>query len=195
MITKKNTKIFVDTNIFLGLYNSNDAGNVKAFMKTLFKNKGLLITTEQSFNEYLRNRTRVINDLKNSFTDYTTMYTSSFISSLSEYKDYQKCAKELKNHRKKIVNKIDEILSEPKNDYIYESFVKFWKNDNIISTTDEYINRAIKRKLLGNPPGGDKYSNGDEIIWESLIDTLNCNLIIVSKDRTDRKSTRLNSSH
>jgi len=184
MITKRNTKIFIDTNIFLGLYNSNDAGNVKAFMKTLFKNKGLLITTEQSFNEYLRNRTRVINDLKNSFTDYTTMYTSSFISSLSEYKDYQKCARELKNHRRKIANKIDEILSEPKHDYIYESFVKLWKNDNIINTTDECVNRAIKRKLLGNPPGGDKYSNGDEIIWESLIDTLNCNLIIVSKDRT-----------
>ena len=71
MITKQNTKIFIDTNIFLGLYNSNDSGNVKAFMRTLFKNKQILITTEQSVNEYLRNRTRIISDFKNTFFDPT----------------------------------------------------------------------------------------------------------------------------
>ena len=83
MITKQNTKIFIDTNIFLGLYNSNDSGNVKAFMRTLFKNKQILITTEQSVNEYLRNRTRIISDFKNTFFDPTaTTHTSSFVLSL-----------------------------------------------------------------------------------------------------------------
>ena len=45
MFTKENTKIFIDTNIFLGLYNSNEAGNVKIFLHSLFKNKSILITT------------------------------------------------------------------------------------------------------------------------------------------------------
>lgn len=67
MFTKENTKIFIDTNIFLGLYNSNEAGNVKIFLHSLFKNKSILITTEQAINEYLRNGTRVINELKTSF--------------------------------------------------------------------------------------------------------------------------------
>ena len=58
MFTKENTKIFIDTNIFLGLYNSNEAGNAKIFLHSLFKNKSILITTEQAINEYLRNRTR-----------------------------------------------------------------------------------------------------------------------------------------
>lgn len=185
MITKQNTKIFIDTNIFLGLYNSNDSGNVKAFMRTLFKNKKILITTEQSVNEYLRNRTRIINDFKNTFIDpAATTHTSSFVSSFPEYKDYLRCVKELKSCRKKVIGKIDTILSDTTQDYIYESFVKLWKVSNTISTTDEYIDLARKRKTLGNPPGGDKYSSGDEVIWETLINTLKCNLIVVSKDRT-----------
>lgn len=185
MITQLNTKIFIDTNIFLGLYNSNDAGNVKAFMRSLFKNKKVLITTEQSVNEYLRNRARIINEFKSTFVDIAaTAHTSSFISSFAEYKDYLKCVKELKSLRKKVVGKIDTVLSNTKQDYIYESFMKLWKANNIMLTTDSNISLATIRKTLGNPPGGDKYSSGDEVIWETLVNTLKCNLIVVSKDRT-----------
>ncbi|MDL2215892.1 PIN domain-containing protein [Ruminococcaceae bacterium OttesenSCG-928-N02] len=182
--------MFIDTNIFLGLYNSNNAGNVKAFMQSLFKNKSILVTTEQSFNEYLRNRTSVINELKKDFTASTAnIYTSSFISSLDEYAGYSECAKELKERRKKITDRIDEILSDSNQDYIYKSFIKLWKSNNTIATDDEFIKLATKRKTLGNPPGGDKYSNCDEVIWESLVNTLNCNLIIVSRDRTYSQNT------
>lgn len=90
----------------------------------------------------------------------------------------------MKKYRKEIISKIDEILSDSKKDYIYNSFVKLWKHKNTICLEDKYIDYALKRKALGNPPGGDKYSSGDEVIWESLINTLTCNLIIVSKDRT-----------
>lgn len=185
MVTQENSKIFIDTNIFLGLYNSNNAGNVKAFMQSLFKNKKILITTEQSYNEYLRNRSRIISDFKTAFTDTSaTSHTSSFVSSWPEYKEYTKCAKELKTQRKNIINKIENILYDPKQDYIYQSFIKLWKTNNTISVKDKYITLATKRKILGNPPGGDKFSSGDEVIWESLIDYVDCNLIIVSKDRT-----------
>ncbi|MBS1316763.1 PIN domain-containing protein [Phascolarctobacterium faecium] len=185
MFTKENTKIFIDTNIFLGLYNSNEAGNVKIFLHSLFKNKSILITTEQAINEYLRNRTRVINELKTSFLATSDRpYASSFITSLKGYKEYQKCSKELKNHRKNVINRIDEILEDPKQDDIYNSFMKLWKSGNTVLTKDEYINLAVKRKILGNPPGGDKYSNCDEVIWESLLNTITTNLIVVSKDHT-----------
>lgn len=91
MFTKENTKIFIDTNIFLGLYNSNEAGNVKIFLHSLFKNKSILITTEQAINEYLRNRTRVINELKTSFLATSDRpYASSFITSLKGYKEVPK---------------------------------------------------------------------------------------------------------
>ena len=83
-MTKEDTKIFIDTNIFLGLYNSNDSGNVKAFMKSLFKNKNVLITTEQSVNEYLRNRARIIQDFKNSFKEPAAPAYTSFISSFPD---------------------------------------------------------------------------------------------------------------
>lgn len=183
-MTIQNTKIFIDTNIFLGLYNSNDSGNVKAFMKSLFKNKNILITTEQSVNEYLRNRAKIIQDFKNSFKEPATTAYTSFMNSFPEYKDYLKCLKELKTRRKNVIEKINRVLSDAKEDYIYESFIKLWKASNTIPTTDECIGLATKRKILGNPPGGDKISSGDEVIWETLINTLKCNLMIVSKDRT-----------
>lgn len=69
-------------------------------------------------------------------------------------------------------------------DDIYNSFMKLWKSGNTVLTKDEYINLAVKRKILGNPPGGDKYSNCDEVIWESLLNTITTNLIVVSKDHT-----------
>ncbi len=146
-MTIQNTKIFIDTNIFLGLYNSNDSGNVKAFMKSLFKNKNILITTEQSVNEYLRNRAKIIQDFKNSFKEPATTAYPSFMNSFPEYKDYLKCLKELKTRRKNVIEKINRVLSDAKEDYIYESFIKLWKASNTIPTTDECIGLATKRKI------------------------------------------------
>lgn len=184
-MTSADTKIFIDTNIFLGLYNSNDSGNVKAFIHSLISHKNILVTTEQAYNEYLRNRVRVIGEFKNSFiASRMKEQTSSFVRSMPEYKSYLKCVKELQTAHKQILDKIDQIVSDPSKDYIYNGFIRIWKNKNTIPIEACHIESATKRKVLGNPPGGDKYSSGDEVNWEILISSLDCNLIIVSKDRT-----------
>lgn len=51
--------------------------------------------------------------------------------------------------------------------------------------TDQAIDRAHQRKLLGNSPcSPDKYSVGDEVIWELLLDHMKDDLIVVTRDRT-----------
>ena len=153
-------------------------------MKSLFKNRKVLITTEQAFHEFLRNRTRIIQQFRDSFlASRTKEQTSSFVRSLPGYEQYAACLAELQKQHKDILNKIDQTISDSTQDFIYNGFIKLWKN-NKIPTTDALIQSAIKRKTIGDPPGGDKYTNGDELIWEALLQETHKNLIIVSKDRT-----------
>ena len=54
-------------------------------------------------------------------------------------------------------------------------------------SSSEIIDSASRRKLAGNPPTSDKYTCGDEIIWESLLSyeiEHKEDLIVVSKDKT-----------
>lgn len=184
MMNKENTKIFIDTNIFLNLYNSNDSGSVDAFMKVLFKYKRILITTEQAFNEYLRSRSRIIGQFKASFlASRTKEQTSSFMRSLTGFDEYNMTLKKLHDQHKAILNEIEDVMSDPTKDFIYNGFIKLWKN-NKIPTTDSLIDASVKRKATGDPPGGDKFSNGDELIWAALLQEAKSNLIVVSKDLT-----------
>ncbi len=50
--------------------------------------------------------------------------------------------------------------------------------------TDTIINKAIKRKYIGNPPVSNKYTCGDEIIWETILEYCTNDLIIVTRDST-----------
>jgi len=189
MLNRENTKIFIDTNIWLGLYNSNDHGKVNEFLNALDDNKNILVTTEQARNEYLRNRERVIKtSIANFGFKFPTLSTTSYIRSFSEFNNlnrYIKNAKEnVENLQKETVKRIEETLSDPLKDDIYSNFINLWTEENIIPLTDDQFKLAFKRKMLGEPPGGDKDTMGDEIIWEALINTLRTNLIIVSRDKT-----------
>lgn len=153
-------------------------------MKSLYQQRKILVTTEQAFNEYLRNQTRIIKQFKDSFlASRTKEQTSSFVRSLSGYDKYAQCLTELQKQHKDILKAIDLTISDATQDFIYNGFIKLWK-DNKIPTTDHLFDSALRRKAIGDPPGGDKLTNGDELIWEALLQEVHGNLIIVSKDRT-----------
>ena len=184
MLTKQNTRIFIGTNIFLNLYNSNTSSSVEAFMKTLFKHRKALMTTEQAFNEFLRSRTRIIGQFKESFLAARTKeQTSSFVRALPGYDGYVSCLAELKNQHKNILEQIELTIADATKDFIYNGFMRLWK-DNKLQTTPALFEAAARRKAVGDPPGGDKDTCGDELIWETLLQGLHKNLIVVSKDRT-----------
>ncbi len=79
------------------------------------------------------------------------------------------------------------MLDNPEKDPIYTSFKKLFESSNVekLLRNDRIIEKAEKRKLIGNPPTSlDKNSLGDEIIWELIINNVKNDLIIITRDET-----------
>ena len=83
-------RIFFDTNIFLDMYRSNLQNDIKTVMKFLYQNKKYFITTEQSINEFTRNRYKILNETLDNFKNQTKIAGSSstFLRSLTSFKKY-----------------------------------------------------------------------------------------------------------
>lgn len=183
------TKIFIDTNVFLDMYRSNLQSDIKIIMKFLYQNKKYFITTEQSINEFTRNRNLVLKATLENFKKQSNIDKSSstFLRSLHSYKKYEEVLEKFFEHRESVINEVEEKIKSPDKDDIYLKFKRLCKPSNIIETTNNIIDAANRRKISGNPPTSNKYTCGDEIIWESLL-SFECkhkdDLIIVSKDKT-----------
>lgn len=182
-------RIFIDTNVFLDMYRSNIQSDINTLMKFLYENKKYLITTEQSINEFSRNRYTILNESLESFKKGTNIDkgSSTFLRSLKGYKKYEDSLKKFREQRQAVIEEIQGKIEFTQKDDIYFKFKGLWSSKNIIKATNEIIDAANRRKISGNPPTSDKYTCGDEIIWESLLQYEAVNkedLIIVSKDKT-----------
>lgn len=182
-------KIFIDTNIFLDMYRSNLPKDIKTIMQFLYQNKKYFITTEQSINEFTRNRHKTLNDILDSFKNQTNIDkgTSTFLRSLASFKKYDDSLKKFREWRNYIIEEIQDKITDPQKDDIFSKFKKLCRPNNIILSSKEIIDSAYRRKIAGNPPTSDKFTCGDEIIWESLLTyeiAHKEDLIFVSKDKT-----------
>ena len=183
------TKIFIDTNIFLDMYRANLPSDISVLLGFIFKNKKCFITTEQSINEFTRNRLAILEEALESFKKISNVDkgSSSFLRSLSNFKEYDKALNKYHIQRQAIVDEIQGKIDSVDKDMIYTKFMKLCNSNYVISTTNEIIDFANRRKLSGNPPTSDKYTCGDEIIWESLLAyemQKKEDLIVVSNDKT-----------
>lgn len=183
------TKIFIDTNIFLDMYRANIQKDIKTIMQFLYQNKKYFITTEQSINEFLRNRRKVLNEALDDFKKKKNIDngTTTFLRSLASFKKYDDSLKKFQEQKKNIIEEIKDKIENPQNDDVFSKFKKLCKADNVILLSDEIIDSAIRRKFAGNPPMSDKKTCCDEIIWESLLShetEQKEDLIIVSNDGT-----------
>lgn len=182
-------RIFIDTNVFLDMYRSNLQSDIETIMKFLFENKKYFITTEQSTNEFIRNRYTILRGTLDNFKRQSAIDESSstFLRSLHSYKKYDDALKKFKEQKNLVIKEIEERIEFPEKDDIYSKFKKLCKPDNTIALTNDIIDAANRRKISGNPPSSDKYTCGDEIIWESLLSferERGEDLIIVSSDKT-----------
>lgn len=183
------TKIFIDTNIFLDMYRANLPSDISALLGFIFKHKKHFITTEQSINEFTRNRLSILEEALESFKKISNVdkSSSSFLRSLSNFKKYDDALRKYRAQRQAIVDEIQDKIDNVDKDMIYTKYMKLCHPNCVIATTNEIINLANCRKLSGNPPTSDKYTCGDEIIWESLLSyemQQKEDLIIVSNDKT-----------
>lgn len=182
-------KIFIDTNIFLDMYRANLPKDIKTIMQFLYQNKEYFITTEQSINEFSRNRHKILNETLDAFKNQTNIDkgASTFLRSLTSFKKYDDSWKKFSEQRSFLIEEIQGKIENPEKDDIFSKFKKLCKPNNIILSSNEIIDLASRRKFAGNPPTSDKYTCGDEIIWESLLSyetEHKEDLIFVSKDKT-----------
>lgn len=181
-------KILIDTNIFLDFYRSKNES--LRILTEIINNSENVILTEQIVNEFYRNRTRVLREVKKVFEKESNVenISSSFLDSLVDYADFQQLHNNFKQKRQEIKTKIDEIISDISSDPVAKEFKEFVdkkiENEELLSISDAAFKKAETRKKLGNPPASDKYSIGDELNWEIVLENINEDIVIVGRDKT-----------
>ncbi len=176
-------KIFIDANIFLNFYRINNRENAENVLKEIKKYKKYFILTKQSKDEFLRNRDRMIREFIADLRKQNyNAHPNNIIATLRNYNNYANSIKTANQQTNLIIKEMNELLETPEADSIYETYFNI-SEINYERTTD-IIDRAIKRKMIGNPPTSNKYTCGDEIIWESILEYCKEDLVIVSQDAT-----------
>lgn len=181
-------RILIDTNIFLDFYRSNKTP-VNIF-STLIENISKFILTDQIIQEFERSRESVIKGVKQKFQLESKLenFSSSYLQNLTAFKELIEIQKQYKAKQNEVSQNIDEILKNPSLDPIADYFKEFvnesLKNGIVFYTTEDIIRKAVIRKNIGNPPTSDKFSLGDEINWEIVLENIKDDIIIVGRDNT-----------
>lgn len=182
------TKVYIDTNIFLGIYRANLPADISKIMKFIKANSNYTILTSQTKDEFARNRVKVLTRLLEDFTRKTPdINNSTFIRSLPNYDSFNSSLKNYYNQRHLLAQDIQERIDNYENDEIYQKIIGLFTKKITLKVNDEIIQRAHYRKLAENPPTSNKTTCGDEIIWETLLaygTEKHNDLIIVSDDHT-----------
>lgn len=187
-VPKISVKLLIDTNIYLDFYRSNK--DSIQLLSELSKHFDKIILTDQIVQEFERNREIVIHTMKKSFESESNLQyiSSAYLQNLPEFSGLLTVLKDYQNRRKDVITAIDTILESPEKDPIYSFFIDMIresrKRNTILDTTDEIIEKAYKRKLVGNPPTSSGFSIGDEINWEIVLANIKENIIIIGRDNT-----------
>lgn len=181
-------KVFIDTNIFLRLYQTNQ-DNMNNIFEDISKLKDSLVFVDQVSDEFLRNRDKIFSKLINDVgkKKITKPHVTSFIRSLDEFTELIKTRDELNKKHKELIEKLKKIKDDSDTDKVYTKFYELYNDSalTIYEKTDDIIDKAHKRMLIGNPPIDDeKNTIGDQIIWETLISNLKDDLIFITSDNT-----------
>ena len=184
-------KIFIDTNTFLDFYQStHEPINI---LKDLNKNCKHFVLTEQSIDEFERNRDRIIERLI-SQVDKSIAFTPHTTSIVRQHKKFEKIVekkKELEELRKEIVVDLNKLLSLKTPDPVRKAFLDIYSKSEVFEIDDDVYQRAQRRRLLGNPPrSSNKDTIADEAHWESLLKFSKYDLVLLTRDDTFHQNGR-----
>lgn len=180
-------KVFIDTNIFLGLYesNNNNVGNIFADISKL---KSTLVFSEQVYDEFLRNRDSILQkEIKSCQRNKVELHTTALISHLDNFKELIQLKRCFKDENNKLIESLETIQKNTFDDPVLQCFLTIYNDIQVqkFKRTEEIIQRARTRLLIGNPPIDKKKGTiGDQIIWETLLEKLTDDLIFVTEDNT-----------
>lgn len=181
-------KVFIDTNVFLGLYQANQ-NNIENIFNDISKLKSSIVFVDQIFDEFLRNRDKILTkQIDNvSKNNIQKLHVTSLIRSLDEFQKLKKSSDEFKDKHSNLIEKLTKIKDNLNEDIVYKKFSELYDDSTITicERTEDIIDKAHKRMLIGNPPiDPEKNTIGDQIIWETLISNLKDDLIFITFDNT-----------
>ena len=178
-------KIFIDTNVFLDFYRAKK--DSLEILRELYQHSGSIVFPSLVYDEFLRNRVKIIEQVINSLRNEKPKYfTSAIVEGLEVFEDLKRFREEHKKYLDITISKLEEIKEDSKQDDVFLELSKLYKSEKIeiYEHDNSIIDKAQRRHLLGAPPGTDKIKICDEVIWETLLARMNDDILIVSRDST-----------
>lgn len=182
------TKIYIDTNWFIDFY--REAPPDLDWLDDLSNNKGTLVITRQTIEEFRRNRVATLKNVIDEFKKSVKVpppHTTALIRSLPVYEELKLINENYKKKSKEVSGYLLQVIEDDKKDPVAQKLFAIWADATvtILETSDKLVDKAFRRKLLGNPPNSpNKHTIGDELIWELLLANMKEDLVIVTGDRT-----------
>lgn len=179
------TLIYIDTNVYLDFYQATH--DRVAVFDELHEVRQNLVITEQTGQEFARNRNSRLAQLVGNIKKSNAMnpYTVSVVRDTPEFKEWLAAQKVAEAAVERLADRINTWIADEDQDPVTKGLKKLIDEMNFYDTKESAIDRAKLRKILGNPPTSpDKHTIGDELIWETLLEQCDKDLIIVSRDKT-----------
>ena len=148
-------KIYPDTNRFVDFYQAA-LESIDVFDQ-LQKHTGSLVLTEQTITEFRRNRVSTLNWLVTQLEksiDVRSPYTTTVLRELPGHKELTELLASYKKKGQEVVGHLKQLISDEKKDPVAQKFLALTADTAVtkLRLTDGAIDRAHRRKLLGNPP-------------------------------------------
>lgn len=187
-------KLFLDTNYLLDFYRYG-----KEHLSALEDIKGLsknLIFPEQVLKEFIRRASDVQNQALKNFRDAHLSLShppSSLLQGLESYEEYKLSKSNFKKNSDKIIKELQSISEDRNKDIVFKSVLEIYnlKDVTCLKNTSFIIEKAKIRHLLGEPPGTNSVTIGDEVIWEALLDKVREDLIIITNDKSFKNNIKI----
>lgn len=179
--------LFIDTNIFIDFYrrSSADIEELQKLVEYIVRGKFALYVPDQILKEVERNRDTTISNAVTEFKNQKfELHCSVFFKHYAEYEEINAFLKGANKKHAELREKANQDIQNrglAADKLIQDLFDKVKK----IETNQQLFEAAKKRYRLGNPPGKDKVTIGDQINWEALLAEVpdGEDLIVISGDQ------------
>lgn len=177
--------VFIDSNIFLDFYRlgKEDLEKLNLLVDLIESGEIRVYLTKQVREEFYRNREETFKRTYKSFLDSKIdVSMNSIFKNYPEYKKITLLKKALERLRSDLGQKVESDMSQKL--LIADEAVRKIFGASYFIDSDQFLEKAVIRHRLGNPPGKKNNSYGDEINWETLLQVVpeGEKLILISND-------------
>jgi hypothetical protein len=191
-MSKKQSLIFIDTNIFLDFYRATGTSDFKLLNRQK-KIQDSIITSSQVEMEFHKNREKRLKESFAKLESISAPEIPAILLKTDEFEEFNSALKEAKRCLTELRNNLSRAMRKPiDHDPVYLVAKDIFSLDsefNLSPTNPKQSSirpLARERFALGYPPRKDKdTSNGDALNWEWIVDCAKesqRSVIIVSRD-------------